>query len=51
LPDGRNTHILQRDKEWWTRMLSKFFTVAKVLQSGKLLHVVVGPKTAKRKAA
>jgi uncharacterized Rossmann fold enzyme len=44
LPDGRNTHILQRDKEWWTRMLGKFFTVAKVLESGKLLHVVVGVK-------
>ena len=45
--DGRNTHLLQRPRPWWEKMLGKFFTVAKVFQVGPELHVVVGPKRAK----
>lgn len=52
LPDGRNTHLIQRDKKWWSAKLSAFFTVGKILQNGPELHVVVGPqKQAKDKAA
>jgi hypothetical protein len=43
LPDGRNTHLLQRDQQWWTAKLSRHFTVGKILAAGPLLHVVVSP--------
>lgn len=51
LPDGRNTHLLQRDKQWWTERLQRYFTVGKVFQVGAELHVIVGPKVKKKKAA
>jgi len=44
LADGRNTHLLQRDKAWWEKMLGKFFQVGSIQQVGPELHVVVGPK-------
>ena len=51
LPDGRNTHLLQHDKQWWTERLQRYFTVGKILQVGPELHCVVGPKKMKKKAA
>lgn len=51
LPDGRNTHLLQRDKHWWFQILSKFFTVGRCEQQGMELYVVVGPKKAKKPKA
>jgi uncharacterized Rossmann fold enzyme len=44
LPDGRNTHLIQRGEDWWRKRLEKFFTVAKILKNGPELHVVVGPR-------
>jgi 2-polyprenyl-3-methyl-5-hydroxy-6-metoxy-1,4-benzoquinol methylase len=44
LADGRNAHLIQEDKAWWTTRLSPYFTVAQVTQAGPVLHVVVGPK-------
>lgn len=44
LADGRNAHLLQRDRSWWTQKLKKFFLVGKVLEQGAELHVVVAPK-------
>ena len=32
LADGRNAHILQRDKEWWAPDLKKFFLVGKIVE-------------------
>lgn len=49
LADGRNAHILQRDRAWWERMLRKFFHVAKVIETPPLLHVVVSRAKAKPK--
>lgn len=43
LPDGRNTHLIQRDKAWWRKTLGKFFQVGDITQTGPLLHVVVAP--------
>lgn len=42
--DGRNTHLIQQTRDWWKKQLSKFFTVAKIIETGKELHCVVSPK-------
>lgn len=44
LPDGRNTHILQRDKQWWKNRLKAFFTVGTMKEVGPELHVIVQAK-------
>ena len=51
LPDGRNTHLIQRDIVWWKKQLKKYLTVGKISQVGPELYVVVGPPTEKKKAA
>jgi uncharacterized Rossmann fold enzyme len=51
LPDGRNTHLIQRDAQWWGRMLSKFFEVGKIIVKGPELHVAVGPLVSKHAKA
>lgn len=54
LADGRNTHLIQRDKAWWTLKLKQFFTLAQasITESGPLLYCVVAPKyQQERKAA
>jgi len=52
LADGRNAHLIQRDKGWWTKKLRKFFDVPSkgVIQRGSLLHVIVGVKKAAKAA-
>ena len=44
LPDGRNTHLIQRGEAWWRKNLALFFEVGSVKKKGPELHVVVGPK-------
>lgn len=44
LSDGRNAHILQRDRKWWEEALSKFFRVGQIIERLPLLHVVVEPR-------
>ncbi len=52
LPDGRNTHLIQEGKEWWTERLRQHFTVGQVIEHETTLHVVVGPlKRGKEKVA
>lgn len=51
LADGRNTHLIQRDRAWWKGKLKRHFTVGKLSQSGPLLYVVVGPKVKPLKPA
>jgi hypothetical protein len=51
MDDGRNTHLIQEGRDWWTEQLSKFFDIGKLLQSGPELHYVVGPKKQLAKAA
>jgi hypothetical protein len=45
LPDGRNTHLIQRDLAWWKTTLRACFTVGTIRQAGAELYVVVGPKS------
>jgi len=42
--DGRNTHLLVKDKHWWETVLSKFFKVGKIENVGGKLQIIVGPK-------
>lgn len=49
LPDGRNTHLIQKDAAWWRTKLSKFFQVGDIKKSGPELHVIVVPKPPKQK--
>lgn len=46
--DGRNTHLIQKDKSWWKKKLSKFFAVGSIIEKLPELHVVVGPKKLKK---
>lgn len=43
LPDGRNTHLIQKDKDWWVDTLGKFFKIGTVKENGPELQIVVGP--------
>ena len=47
LTDGRNAHLIQQGKAWWEKVLGKFFDVAKIVEEGAALKVVVGPKLKK----
>lgn len=42
LADGRNTHLIQKDAEWWRAKLSKFFHIGKMFHTGPLIHIIVG---------
>lgn len=47
LPDGRNTHLIQKDMNWWQEKLSQYFTLvsnAITVVDGKELRIVVSPK-------
>jgi hypothetical protein len=43
LPDGRNTHLIQEGKEWWTEKLSKYFIIPEngMKEKNGKLHVIV----------
>lgn len=48
LPDGRNAHLIQQDKDWWAKALSEFFDIGQIFEKGgSEVHAVVGPKTKK----
>jgi hypothetical protein len=49
LADGRNAHILQRNKQWWSQKLSRLFVIGSMKEQGPLLHIVAAPKVAKAK--
>jgi len=44
LPDGRNTHLIQKRQAWWTTKLEQHFAVGKIIDKGSKLHIIVGPK-------
>jgi uncharacterized Rossmann fold enzyme len=44
LPDGRNAHLIQQNKEWWMAELQKFFKIGTIREEAPLLYVVVAPK-------
>ena len=44
LPDGRNAHLIQKDKDWWTAKLGQYFNIGAILETGPELHCVLEPK-------
>lgn len=46
LQDGRNAHLIQKGKDWWTPKLSKHFAIPKngIMMQKHLIHAIVGPK-------
>ena len=46
LPDGRNTHLIIKDKKWWREKLSQYFEVPGngLMEKGAELHIIVAPK-------
>jgi 2-polyprenyl-3-methyl-5-hydroxy-6-metoxy-1,4-benzoquinol methylase len=44
LPDGRNTHLIQKDLRWWLPQLWCRFTLGSVHNLGGELLVICGPK-------
>lgn len=46
--NGENAHLIQKDKVWWKKKLSKFFDVASIIESPPELHIVVAPKKHKK---
>ena len=50
LPDGRNTHLIQKGELWWRKKLERVFTVGDIKKKGPELLIVVGPKRKKRAA-
>jgi hypothetical protein len=49
LADGRNTHLIQKDKTWWALKLSKYFEVAKLEEASPLIYALVVPLSKKHK--
>jgi hypothetical protein len=43
LPDGRNTHLIQKGEAWWRKQLTRVFVVGSILKKGMELHCIVGP--------
>jgi hypothetical protein len=51
LPDGRNTHLIQRGEDWWRKRLCQFFTIGKIIKQGPELLVIVGTKVMTERAS
>jgi 6-hydroxymethylpterin diphosphokinase MptE-like protein/methyltransferase family protein len=51
LADGRNTHLIQRDAQWWRATLQQVFRVGTMKERGRQVHVIVAPKQAGRRAS
>lgn len=45
LPDGTNTHLLQRGKSWWEGVLKNYFDLEKLTEADSELRVVVRPRS------
>ena len=44
LPDGRNLHLIQKNKDEWQSKLNEFFKIGTILESGPKLHCVLEPR-------
>jgi 2-polyprenyl-3-methyl-5-hydroxy-6-metoxy-1,4-benzoquinol methylase len=47
LPDGRNTHLIQQDPQWWRTQLQRFFKVGLMRVNGPAVTFMVGVKQSK----
>ena len=44
LPDGRNAHLIQQNKQWWWKRLDQFFDIEEMIETGNEIKVWVYPK-------
>lgn len=51
LPDGRNTHLIQKNKDWWQYKLAKHFQIGRIEKVGPELYVTVAPLKKKKPTA
>ena len=51
LNDGRNLHLIQQDKDWWSKKLNESFEIGKIIPAGDELHCVLAPRPLGKKAA
>ena len=51
LADGRNAHLIVKDKDWWKQKLRKYFQIGKVISGQSEIHIVAEPKIKKNKTA
>ena len=47
LPDGRNAHLIQEGKDWWSKRIGKYFHIEKIVIAGPELYFIVHPKEGK----
>ena len=40
--DGRNTHLILENKEWWEKKISKYFVITLLKQNEHIINIVVG---------
>lgn len=47
--NGQNTHLIVQGKDWWNKVLGKFFDIGTIIEKEKEaeLHVVISPKVPK----
>jgi hypothetical protein len=46
LSDGRNTHLIQQNKDWWAEKLNNYFIIPEkgITEIGSELRIIVNPK-------
>lgn len=44
LPDGRNTHLIQKDKTWWSEKILEHFKIELIEEAGSNIRCIVTPK-------
>jgi uncharacterized Rossmann fold enzyme len=46
LSDGRNAHLLQKNKKWWKKKLDQYFYLAEnsIISKSPMLYIVAAPK-------
>lgn len=50
--DGRNTHLIQQNKVWWSEMIGRYFTIGQIFEiGGKELHIIVGPRAIQERSS
>jgi 2-polyprenyl-3-methyl-5-hydroxy-6-metoxy-1,4-benzoquinol methylase len=41
LADGRNTHLIVQNKDWWYKKISRYFKIAQVIWKNEEIHMIV----------
>lgn len=44
LPDGRNTHLIQENKHWWSKKILEHLDIDSITEQGKIIICLAKPK-------